>query len=129
MKKDLYGVAYVITSILILGAIFYYQFQVRKDTLDAFDQKDLLIQLSARQEMLSQQIAKSAVGMGYAIELGGERAEPNFLVFQRQLARILPEWEKVHIALKNGDDALGVVKPEDTNEYGTIRKDLDNCER
>jgi signal transduction histidine kinase len=129
MKKDLYGVAYVITSILILGAIFYYQFQVRKDTVDSFEQKDLLIQLSARQEMLSQQIAKSAVGMGYAMELGGEKAESNYLLFQRQLERLLPEWEKVHIALKNGDDDLGLAKPTESNEYSVIRKELDNYER
>lgn len=129
MKKDLYGVAYVITSILILGAIFYYQFQVRKDTVEAFDQKDLLIQLSARQEAISQQIAKAAVGMGYSFELGGDRAEANYLLFQRQLEKLLPEWERIHVALKNGDEDLGVLKPGESNEYMAIRKKLDDYQR
>lgn len=129
MKKDLYAVAYVITSLVILGAIFYYQLQVKNDIISSFDQNDRLIQLSARQEMLSQQIAKSVVGMGYAVELGGNRAEANFLLFQRQLEKVLPEWEAVHIALKNGSDDLGITKPSESAEYLDLRKGLDDDHR
>jgi cell division protein FtsB len=58
MKKDLYAIAYVITSLVILGAIFYYQLKLQDAVVSTFAQDDRLIQLSARQEKLSQQISK-----------------------------------------------------------------------
>ncbi|MCP4459748.1 MAG: hypothetical protein GY816_17255 [Cytophagales bacterium] len=122
MKKDLYAIAYVITSLLILGAIFYYQLELQKDVVSTFDQDDRLIQLSARQEMLSQQISKAAMGMGYA--LGTSSPESNYLVFQRQLTRILPQWQKVNIALIDGDVDLGIDKPSVTNEYVDFQEEL-----
>jgi len=122
MKKDLYAIAYVITSLLILGAIFYYQLKLQKDVISTFDQDDRLIQLSARQEMLSQQISKAALGMGYA--MGTSSPESNYLIFQRQLTRIVPEWQKVHAGLLNGDQDLGIDKPSGDDEYNTMLAEL-----
>jgi len=125
MKKDLYAVAYVITSVLILTAIFYYQLKLQSDIVSTFDQDDRLIQLSARQEKLSQQISKAASSMGYAVVLGGgEVAETNFLRFQREIARILPQWQQVHSALNEGDPGLGIDAPEETNEYVELQTAL-----
>lgn len=129
MKKDLYAVAYVITSLLILGAIFYYQLELQNDIVNSQDRDEQMIQIAARQEMLSQQIVKSAVGMGYSVALGGDRAENNFNLFQRQLSRLLPEWDQMHLALKNGDESLGIPKPTESTEYLDTRKELDNIHR
>lgn len=120
MKKDLYVVGFVIMSLLILGAIFYYQLVLQKQVAGSFEQDDRLIQYSARQEMLSQQIAKSAVGMGYAVSLGGNNAEGNYLTFQRQLNRILPQWQKVHQALLTGDEDLQINEPDDNEQYAGV---------
>ncbi len=124
MKKDLYAIAYVITSLLIIGAIFYYQLKLQQDVVSTFDQDDRLIQLSARQEMLSQQISKAAVGMGYSVTLGGANAEANYLAFQRQIERILPEWQKVNRALVDGDADLGIDKPSESDEYSSFQEEL-----
>lgn len=117
MKKDLYGVAYIITSILILGAIFYYQLQLQGDIKNSFDQSDKLIQVSARQEMYSQQIAKAAVGMGFSMEQG---SQTNFDTYQRQIIRALPEWRKAYSALINGDESLGLDKPASSEQLDEL---------
>lgn len=126
MKKDLYGVAYIITSVLILGAIFYYQLKLQGDVLKSFNQSDELIQISARQEMYSQQIAKAAAGMGYAIALNTENSEGNFLTFQRQLNRVLPIWRQSHLALINGDEDMGIDKPTENASYDGLQDNIRN---
>ncbi len=93
MKKDLYAILYAVTSILILGSLIYYQLILQKDLVERFDEDDRLIQLAGRQEMYSQQITKAAVGMGYS------RSERNFIIFQNELKRVLPEWNRIHRAL------------------------------
>ncbi len=124
MKKDLYVVGFVIMSLLILGAIFYYQLSLQKEVSGNFEQDDRLIQYAARQEMLSQQIAKSAVGMGYAISIGGNNAEGNYLTFQRQIARVLPQWQQVHQALLSGDETLLINDPGDSEEYAAVTSQM-----
>ncbi len=111
MKKDLYAVAYVITSLLILGAIFYYQLQLQSEIFKSFEQGDKLIQVSARQEVMSQQFSKAALGMAYQVELGAETSERNFVLFQNQIRNLLPNWEKSHEALRKGDESIGIDKP------------------
>jgi len=124
MKKDLYAIAYVITSLLILSAIFFYQLKLQQDIVSTFDQDDRLIQLSARQEALSQQISKTAVGMGYSVALGGANAQSNYISFQSQLGRLLPEWQKVNNALLNGDASIGLDKPSESTEYIGFQEQL-----
>jgi signal transduction histidine kinase len=114
MKKDLYAMAYVITSLFILGAIFFYQFKLQGDIVAGFNQSDQYIQLSARQEMLSQQITKAVVGLGYS------QNERNYGIFQRELGRIVPEFSKVHKALIEGDESLQLPKPPSSTEYNEI---------
>lgn len=124
MKKDLYVVGFVIMSLLILGAIFYYQLSLQQEVSGNFEQDDRLIQYSARQEMLSQQIAKSAVGMGYAVSIGGNNAEGNYLTFQRQLSRVLPQWQQVHQALLSGDEELQINEPGESEEYAAVTSQM-----
>ena len=121
MKKDLYGVAYTITSLLIIGVVFYYQLKLQGDVLDAFSQSDERIQLAARQEMYAQQIAKSAAGMGYSIALDNANSERNFITFQNQLNNTLPLWQSGHETLVNGNEDLGIDKPIENFTYDELK--------
>ncbi len=124
MKKDLYVVGFVIMSLLILGAIFYYQFSLQREITGKFEEDNRFIQYSARQEMLSQQIAKSAVGMGYAVSIGGNNAEGNYITYKSQLEKILPQWREVHNALLNGDEGLKIEKPDASETYDAFSSQM-----
>lgn len=118
MKKDLYAILYVITAAVTVGAVAYYIFFVQADVIKTFNDDSDYITVSARQEMYGQRIAKSAVGMGYSAN------ERNFLIFQAELARIVPEWRQYHQALAEGDASLGLEKPSTTDEYDKLQEDL-----
>ena len=118
MKKDLYAIAYVITAFLIAGAVAYYIFFFQKGLFEDVNQDTDLIALSARQEAYGQQITKAAVGMGYS------ENERNFLIFQSELSRIVPQWESVHKALIEGSEELQLSAPEPTSEYRQLQEDL-----
>ncbi len=124
MKKDLYGVAYIITSLLILGAIFYYQLKLQGDIVKSFNQSDELIQISARQEAYAQQIAKAAAGMGYSMALANASSENNFVGFQRQLRNALNGLREGNETLIRGDETTGIDKPTETAEYDKLKDDI-----
>ncbi len=119
MKKDLYAIAYVLTAIIIAGAVSYYIFFIQQDVFEQANQDPRLVALSARQEVLGQQMTKAAVGMGYS------ETERNFLIFQSELARIVPKWTKVHNALINGDEELGIDAPIPTSDYRGLQEELE----
>ena len=119
MKKDLYAIAYVITSLILAGAAAYYVFFIQKDIFEKANQDPQLVLLSSRQEAFGQQITKAAVGMGYAPN------ERGFIIFQSELARIVPEWEDVHQALKSGSEELALNAPAPTSEYLQLQEDLE----
>ena len=122
MKKNLYEIAYVVTSLLILGAIFYFQLKLKKDIVSTSNQDDQFIQLAIRSEMLSQQISKTSLGMGYSLELLNIKSD--FLAYQKQLLRVLSEWQQVNGVLINGDHPLGTSTPSQTDEYASLQKGL-----
>ena len=118
MKKDLYAIAYVITSFIIASAVAYYIFFFQKGLFEDVNQDTDLIALAARQEAFGQQITKAAVGMGYSPN------ERNFLIFQSELARSVPQWESVHKALIEGSEELELSAPEPTAEYRQLQEEL-----
>ncbi|MFT5955705.1 MAG: hypothetical protein ACI8QD_002561, partial [Cyclobacteriaceae bacterium] len=50
MKKDLYAIAYVITTFVVAGAAAYYIFFFQKSLLDNINKDADIIAYSARQE-------------------------------------------------------------------------------
>ena len=118
MKKDLYAIAYVITALVLAGAVAYYIFFFQKGLFENVNQDADLIAVAARQEALAQQITKSAVGMGYS------ETERNFLIFQSELSRVLPQWEAAHLALIDGNADLGISNPPTTQEYRQLQEEL-----
>ncbi len=118
MKKDLYAIAYVVTALAIAGAVFYYVFFVQKDVIALFNDNSELIKMSARQEMYGQRIAKSALGMGYSV------SERNFQIFQAELARVVPDWQRNNQALITGDQELGIISPPSNPAYKTLQDEL-----
>lgn len=118
LKKDLYAVLYVITAILVAGAVAYYVFFLQKDVINRFNEDPQMVKLSSSQTTYGQQIVKNAIGMGYST------SERNFQIFQTELGRILPEWRANYQALLNGDEALGVRRAPQTPEYLKLQEDL-----
>ena len=118
MKKDLYAIAYVISALVLAGAVAYYIFFFQKGLFADVNQDADLISVSARQEALAQQITKAAVGMGYS------QSERNFEIFQAELARVIPRWEEAHNALINGNAALGIESPPTTSDYNQLQEEL-----
>ncbi|MFZ9046852.1 MAG: type IV pili methyl-accepting chemotaxis transducer N-terminal domain-containing protein, partial [Cyclobacteriaceae bacterium] len=118
MKKDLYAIAYVISALVLAGAVAYYIFFFQKGLFADVNQDADLISVSARQEALAQQITKAAVGMGYS------QSERNFQIFQAELARVIPRWEEAHNALINGNAALGIENPPTTSDYNQLQEEL-----
>lgn len=118
MKKDLYAIAYVISALVLAGAVAYYIFFFQKGLFADVNQDADLISVSARQEALAQQITKAAVGMGYS------QSERNFQIFQAELARVIPRWEEAHNALINGNAALGIESPPTTSDYNQLQEEL-----
>ncbi len=111
LKKDLYANAYILTALLIAGAVSYYVFVLQKEVTGAFNQDPKIVEVSTNQSRLGQQLVKAAIGMGYST------TENNFNIFKTELRRIHPQWQKGHQALLNGDPDLGISQPTQTDEY------------
>ncbi len=118
MKKDLFSIAYILTAVILAGAVAYYIFFVQKDIINSFNDDSDYVKISARQEMFGQRIAKAAVGMGYS------ETERNFRIFQAELGRIVPEWRRMNLALIEGDADLNIDRPSTTQEYEQLLQDL-----
>ena len=111
LKKDLYINVFVVTAAILIGAVAYYVFVLQKQIVDSFNQDPRVVQISATQSTLAQQIVKNALGMGYS------RNEGQFNFFKGELGRTFPEWQAGHQALLNGSTELGIDKPIETDEY------------
>ncbi|WP_420578602.1 ATP-binding protein [Ekhidna sp.] len=118
LKKDLYANVYILTALVLIGAVAYYVFVLQKEIKNSFNQDPQIVQISAEQAAKGQQIVKAAVGMGYA------RNEGQFDYFKAELQRVYPEWVKGHQALINGDEELGISQPSQTDEYLAMQDEL-----
>jgi len=118
LKKDLFLNVYIITAVVLVAIVGYYVFVLQKQIKDSFNQDPRLVQISATQSTLGQQIAKNAVGMGYA------RNQGQFSFFKTELQRIYPEWKKGHAALVNGSRDLNISQPSQTDEYLALQEAL-----
>ncbi len=118
LKKDLYANAYILTALLIAGAVAYYIFVLQKEVSGSFNQDPKIIEVSTNQSRLGQQMVKAAIGMGYST------TENNFNVFKNELRRIHPQWQKGHQALLNGDADLGISQPIQTEEYQALLEEV-----
>ncbi len=118
LKKDLYANAYILTVLVIAGAVAYYVFVVQRNVTKLFNQDPKIIELANRQSRLGQQIVKNGIGMGYSA------TERNFNIFKSELKRIYPEWQKGHKALIDGDASLGVLQPVQTDDYLALFEEL-----
>lgn len=118
LKKDLYANVYILTALVLIGAVAYYVFVLQKEIKNSFNQDPQIVQISAEQAAKGQQIVKAAVGMGYA------RNEGQFDYFKSELRRVYPQWVKGHQALINGDEELGISQPSQTDEYLALQDEL-----
>lgn len=118
LKKDLYANVYVLTALVLIGAVAYYVFVLQKEITNSFNQDPKIVQISAEQSALGQQIVKAALGMGYS------DTQKNFDFFKNELRRVYPQWQKRHMALKNGDADLGITQPSQSDEYDAMQSDL-----
>lgn len=118
LKKDLYTNVYILTALVLIGAVAYYVFVLQKEITNSFNQDPQVIQISSNQSTLGQQIVKNAVGMGYSDRAG------NFDFFKKELRQIYPQWQKGHQALINGDPDLNLAQPSQTDEYLAIHEEL-----
>lgn len=118
LKKDLYANVYILTALILIGAVAYYVFVLQKDITDSFNQDPTIVEISSNQTGLGQQIVKNAIGMGYA------ESEKNFNFFKNELAVVLPEFTKGYNALLNGDPELGISQPSQTDEYLELLESL-----
>ncbi|WP_425391231.1 ATP-binding protein [Ekhidna sp.] len=118
LKKDLYANVYILTALVLIGAVAYYVFVLQKEIKNSFNQDPRLVQIAADQTALGQQIVKSAVGMGYA------RNQTQFDYFKNELRRTYPRWVKGHQALINGDEDLNIGQPSQTDEYLALQDEL-----
>lgn len=118
LKKDLYTNLYILTALILIGAGAYYVFVLQKDIVDSFNQDPKVVQIAGQQSAKAQQMVKNAIGMGYA------RNRAQFDFFRNELRRILPEWQKGHQALIEGDAEIGISKPSQSNELLAIQEDL-----
>ncbi|MEP1097570.1 MAG: ATP-binding protein [Cyclobacteriaceae bacterium] len=111
LKKDLYANAYILTALVIAGAVAYYVFVLQKEVSGAFNQDPKVIELSTNQSRMGQQLVKAAIGMGYSA------TESNFNVFKNELRRLHPQWQKGHQALLSGDADLEIQQPIQSDDY------------
>jgi len=111
LKKDLYANAYILTALVIAGAVAYYVFVLQKEVSGSFNQDPKVIELSTNQSRMGQQLVKAAIGMGYSA------TESNFNVFKNELRRLHPQWQKGHQALLNGDAELEIQQPIQSDDY------------
>ena len=118
LKKDLYINVFIVTAVVLVGAVAYYVFVLQKQIVDSFNQDPKVVQVSTNQATLGQQIVKNALGMGYA------RNEGQFEFFKNELGRIYPEFQAGHQALIDGNDELGISKPLETDEYLELQENI-----
>lgn len=118
LKKDLYSNVYILTALVLIGAVAYYVFVLQKEIKDSFNQDPQIVQVSADQAAKGQQIVKAAIGMGYA------RNQGQFDYFKNELRRVYPEWVKGHQALIRGDQDLNISQPSQTDEYLALQDEL-----
>lgn len=118
LKKDLYSNVYILTALVLIGAVAYYVFVLQKEIKDSFNQDPQIVQVSADQAAKGQQIVKAAIGMGYA------RNQGQFDYFKNELRRVYPQWVKGHQALINGDEGLSISQPSQTDEYLALQDEL-----
>jgi signal transduction histidine kinase len=118
LKKDLYANVYILTALVLIGAVAYYVFVLQKEITNSFNQDPKVVQVSADQSTMGQQIVKAALGMGYA------KTPQQFTFFKNELSRVYPQWQKGHQGLINGDSDLGISQPSQTDEYLALQKEL-----
>ncbi len=118
LKKDLYANVYFLTALVLIGAVAYYVFVLQKEITNSFNQDPKVVQVSANQSTMGQQMVKAAMGMRYAESQG------NFDFFRNELRRVYPQWQKGHQALINGDVDLNITQPSQTDEYLALQEEL-----
>lgn len=118
LKKDLYANVYILTALVLIGAVAYYVFVLQKEITNSFNQDPKVVQVSADQAKMGQQIVKAAMGMRYAESQG------NFDFFRNELRRVYPQWQKGHQALIDGDTDLDLTQPSQTDEYLALQEEL-----
>ncbi|WP_370086184.1 ATP-binding protein [Ekhidna sp.] len=118
LKKDLYANVYILTALVLIGAVAYYVFVLQKEITNSFNQDPKVVQVSANQTALAEQIVKASIGMGYS------QTEKNFDFFKNELRRIFPQWQKGHQALLNGDPDVGITQPSQTDEYLALQEEI-----
>lgn len=118
LKKDLYTNVYILTALVLTAAVAYYVFVMQKEITESFNQDPKVVQISAGQTAMGQQIVKAALGMGYS------ETEKNYNFFKNELARVYPKWQKGHKALVNGDASLKLAQPIQTDELVQLQEDL-----
>ncbi len=118
LKKDLYINVFIVTAVILIGAVGYYVFVLQKQIVDSFNQDPRVVQISANQSRLAQQMVKNALGMGYS------RNEGQFEFFKNELSRIYPEWQQGHQALLDGNESLNINKPIQTDEYVSLLESI-----
>ena len=118
LKKDLYANVYILTALVLVGAVAYYVFILQKEITNSFNQDPKVVQVSAEQSTMGQQMVKAALGMRYA------ESQKNFDYFRNELRRVYPQWQKGHQALINGDADLGLSQPAQTDEYLALQEEL-----
>ncbi|MEM0938866.1 MAG: ATP-binding protein [Bacteroidota bacterium] len=118
LKKDLYINVFVLTTVLLIGAVAYYVFVLQKQIIDSFNQDPRIVQISASQSTKAQQIVKNALGMGYS------RNKSQYEFFRKELNSIYPEWEQGYQALINGNKELNLNPPSQTEEYIELLQDI-----
>ncbi|MDE0471908.1 MAG: ATP-binding protein, partial [Ekhidna sp.] len=118
LKKNFFLNAYILTAVVLVATAVYYVFVLQKEIKESFNQDPLLVQISANQSTMGQQIVKNAVGLGYA------RNETQYDYFKKELQKIYPEWERGHEALLNGSIEMNVARPSQTDEYLALQSSL-----
>ncbi|MEO1185466.1 MAG: hypothetical protein AAFX46_12585 [Cyanobacteria bacterium J06636_27] len=118
LKKDLYANVYILTALVLIGAVAYYVFILQKEITNSFNQDPKVVQISAKQSTMGQQMVKAAVGMRYA------ESQKNFDYFRNELRRIYPQWQKGHNALLDGDADLNLSQPAQSEEYLALQEEL-----
>ncbi|MEP0984185.1 ATP-binding protein [Ekhidna sp.] len=118
LKKDLYSNVYILTALVLIGAVAYYVFVLQKEITNSFNQDPKVVQVSANQTTMGQQIVKAAIGMGYA------RTEEQFTYFKNELRNVYPQWQRGHQALLNGSSELNLTQPSQSDEYLELQEEL-----
>ncbi|NQZ77457.1 MAG: GHKL domain-containing protein [Ekhidna sp.] len=118
LKKDLYSNVYILTALVLIGAVAYYVFVLQKEIVDSFNQDPRVVQIAADQSAMGQQIVKAAIGMGYA------KNEKQFDYFRKELQGVYPRWVKGHQALLQGNREMGISQPSQTDEFIAIQDEL-----